>query len=159
LGIEAGYHAGVRPTVRGWLVLLALALAACPAPRPTIESAAARADRGEWRAALADYDAIVQARATQAGDRVRAWTAGALVCERLRDAGGARRRLEAAVAADVAGQSEPAMYHLADLLRDEDRARALNLYYRAAAGAEKHRSGGFPYRAAMDRILQLSMTR
>jgi len=145
--------------VRLTLVALALALAACPAPRVTIESAAHRADRGELRAALGDYDAIAGARETSTEDRVRAWTAGALVCERLRDAEGARRRLESAVAADVAGQSEPAMYYLGDLLREPDRARALNLYYRAAAGAEKHRAGGFPYHAAMDRILQLSMTR
>jgi hypothetical protein len=155
LDIAKGYHAPVRRT----LLALVLLVAACPAPRVTIESAAARANRGELGAALGDYDRIVRARETAAVDRVRAWTAGALVCERLRDLDGERRRLEAAVAADVAGQSEPAMYYLADLLRDEDRARALNLYYRAAAGAEKHRAGGFPYRASMDRILQLSMTR
>src|SRR5207248_1325184 len=115
LDIEAGYHAGVR-----WLLLL-VALAGCPAapPRPTLEGAEQRAERGEWRAALADYDAIAAA-AAPAGDRVRAWTAGALVCQRLGDAGGARRRLEAAVAADVAGESEPAMYHLAELVRGED---------------------------------------
>jgi hypothetical protein len=54
---------------------------------------------------------------------------------------------------------EPVEFELAERLRDRDRARALSLYYRAAGGAEKHRAGGFPYRAAMDRILQLSMSR
>jgi hypothetical protein len=59
----------------------------------------------------------------------------------------------------VPGVIEPIQYELAERLRDRDRARAVSLYYRAAAGAEKHRAGGFPYRAAMDRLLQLSMSR
>jgi hypothetical protein len=59
----------------------------------------------------------------------------------------------------VLGVIEPIEYELAEKLRERDRARAMSLYYRAAAGAEKNRSGGFPYRAAMDRILQLSMSR
>jgi hypothetical protein len=150
----------VRPSVSvAWMTLAALALAACPGPRPTLESAEQHKLRGEQRAALADFDAVAARPQASAAERVRAWTEGALVCRDLHDDAGARARLDAAVRADLAGESEPAMFYLADLVSAEDRARALNLYYRAAAGAEKHRASGFPYRAAMDRILQLSMTR
>ena len=57
------------------------------------------------------------------------------------------------------GLVEPALFELAERVRNEDRARALSLYYRAAGGAEKYRNGGWPYKAAMDRILQISMSR
>jgi hypothetical protein len=140
--------------------MLAVLVASCgPPPRPIdLAEAQRRLERGEWRGAVEDFDVIAARPGATPAEKVRAWIGAALACERLPDERGARARLERAVAAEVPGESEPAMYYLADRLRTEDRARALNLYYRAAAGAEKHRSGGFPYRAAMDRILQLSMT-
>src|SRR5207248_1827207 len=74
-------------------------------------------------------------------ERVQALTAAARACDKLDDADGARDRLERAVAHEVPGVTEPAMFELAERLRERDRARALSLYYRAAAGAEKHRAG------------------
>jgi tetratricopeptide (TPR) repeat protein len=115
-------------------------------------------ERGQWQEAVRAYDEAAGARATPA-ERARALTRAALACEHLNAMAGARERLERAVEPDVPGASEPALYHLAELVRAEDPARALNLYYRAAAGAEKHLHGAFPYRAATDRILQLSMSR
>jgi hypothetical protein len=35
----------------------------------------------------------------------------------------------------------------------------MSLYYRAAGGAQKYRNGGWPYKAAMDRIVEISMSR
>ena len=49
------------------------------------------------------------------------------------------------------------MFYLAEHVRGDDRARSLNLYYRAAAIAERN-GGGFPYKIAMDRIMQLSVS-
>jgi hypothetical protein len=157
----------VRPTAAA-LRVAALAsacviLGACPRPArdpaSALDDAQKKVERGEWRAALLDFDVVAARVNDPPRARVRAWIGAALACQHLADESGARRRLEAAVAADLAGESEPAMFYLADLLRVEDRARALNLYYRAAAGAEKNRAGGFPYRAATDRILELSMSR
>ena len=65
----------------------------------------------------------------------------------------------AAVAHDVPGLVEPAQFELAERLRNNDRGRALSLYYRAAGGADKYRNRAWPYKAAMDRILQISMSR
>jgi len=148
----------VRFTNRVWCLALVLGLAAaCPVPPARgLADARARLARGEVKHALADLDRLGARRDVPPAERVEAWTEGARACERLGDEPGARARLEQAVQAEVPGASEPAMYYLADRVRFEDRARALNLYYRAAAGAEKHRARGFPYRAAMDRILELS---
>ena len=57
------------------------------------------------------------------------------------------------------GLVEPALFELAERVRNEDANRAMSLYYRAAGGAEKYRNRGWPYQAAMDRILQISMSR
>jgi hypothetical protein len=120
--------------------------------------AESRLSAGQSRAALSDFDHVARARAATPAERVAALTGGALAAEKLGDAPGARRRLERAVELDVAGASEPALFYLAERLRAENRGRALNLYYRAAAGAEKHRGSTFPYREAMERIVQMSMT-
>lgn len=139
--------------------LLALALVACRPPRADLAQAAQRLEAGDARAALAAYDAIAADARRSAAERADALVGAARACERLGDDAGAHERLERAVTPEVPGHSEPALFLLAERLRATDRARALNLYYRAAAGAEKHRGRGFPYRAAMDRILQLSLSR
>jgi hypothetical protein len=142
--------------VRCFLVAVVLT-AACAAP-PRV--ALGRADRalaaGAWPEALAAYDALAARKDAVPAERALALTGAAQACDHLDDPAGARARLEQAVATEVPGVIEPALYYLAEHLRATDRARALNLYYRAAAGAEKH-GGSFPYRAAMERILQLSL--
>jgi hypothetical protein len=129
-----------------------------PAPRVALERAQARLAKGGVRDAVRELDAIAARRDATPAERTEALTTAALASDRLGDAAGARRRLERAIEHEVPGVTESALFYLAERLRVEDRGRALNLYYRAAAGAEKHRSGGFPYQAAMDRILQLSVS-
>jgi hypothetical protein len=147
------------PTLHLVLVSLVLAVSGCPAARMNLQGAEAQLHAGAFKRALAEYDAIAAHPAATPAERVQALTGAALACDKLGDTIGARERLERAIVPEVPGASEPAMYYLADHLRATDRGRALNLYYRAAAGSEKHRHGGFPYRAAMDRIVQLSMSR
>jgi hypothetical protein len=122
-----------------------------------------RADRqfsdGSWQAARSAYDRLALRADVSAETRAQALTGSAQASVKLGDLPGARDRLERAIVPDLPGVTEAALFYLAELLRESDHARALNLYYRAAAGAEKHRNGRFPYRVAMDRILQLSMSR
>jgi hypothetical protein len=141
---------------RAPLVAVVVACACAVAPRVALE----RADRfgpEQARHALDAYDRVAARADATAGERARALTAGALACDRLGDAAGARQRLERAVEREVPGVTEPALYYLAERIVKEDRGRALNLYYRAAAGAERHRARGFPYREAMARIVELSL--
>jgi hypothetical protein len=138
-------------------LLLAVELPGCARPPPVALAQAAR--QPQPSAALVAFDAIAARRDLSEAEQVQALVGAAHACDRLGNADGARRRLERAVAHEVPGVIEPVEFELAERLRDRDRARALNLYYRAAAGAEKHRAGGFPYRAAMERILQLSQDR
>jgi hypothetical protein len=144
-----------------WRVLAVVAwisAAACATPpRVALARAASRGNAGDWQTARAAYDRIAARKDASPTERALALTGAALACDRLDDPAGARARLEYAVAPEIAGVTEPALYYLAEHVRANDRARALNLYYRAAAGAEKQ-GGSFPYRAAMDRILQMSMT-
>jgi hypothetical protein len=134
-------------------------LAGCAVtPRVAIEHAAAAANEGKARAALEQYDTIAARRDVSDGERIEALVGAAHACDQLGDGECARQRLERAVDRDVPGLVEPVEFELAERLRERDPGRALSLYYRAAGGAEKHRAGGFPYRAAMDRILQLSMS-
>jgi hypothetical protein len=134
-------------------------LAACAAtPRAALEHAAAAAGEGRPREALERYDAAASRRDASDGERIEALLGAAHACDALGDSECARQRLERAVDRDVPGLVEPVEFELAERLRDRDPGRALALYYRAAGGAEKHRAGGFPYRAAMDRILQLSLS-
>jgi hypothetical protein len=135
------------------------ALSCARPPSAALNRAAARLKEGRPREALSVYDELATREAVPPRERVRALTGAARACDRLGDADGARARLERAVAIDLPGTTEVALFELAEHVRDRDPARALNLYYRAAAGAEKHLDGRFPYRAAMDRILQLSLSR
>jgi hypothetical protein len=142
------------------LVAIALVIVGCVStPRARLATAQRMLAAGEAVRARDAYDAI--AADTRVGDdeRLAALLGAAHACDRLNDPPAARARLERAVERDVPGKVEAAEFELAERLRDEDRGRALALYYRAAAGAEKHLGGAFPYRAAMDRIVQLSMTR
>jgi hypothetical protein len=140
-------------------VLVVCALGCAGTPRRAIDRAAAEARAGRANAALARFDAVAARRDVSDAERLEALVGAAHACDTLGDAAGARTRLERAVERDVPGAVEPVEFELAERLRELDHARALALYYRAAAGAEQHRAGGFPYRAAMDRIIQMSMAR
>jgi hypothetical protein len=142
------------------LSTLALAIVACAGPpRVALERAQADAQAGRAAVALRRFDAVAARKDAGAAERVEALLGAAHACDALRDEACARARLERAVADDAPGLVEPALFELAERLRNEDRGRALSLYYRAAGGAEKYRNGAWPYKAAMDRILQISMSR
>jgi hypothetical protein len=144
--------------VRTALLLLAVGSCGCaPAVPVALARADARFNARAWSEAQLAFDTVATRRDATLAERARALTGAAQACDRLNDMIGARARLEDAVAHEVPGVTEPALFYLAEHLRVSDRARALSLYYRAAAGAEK-RGGGFPYRAAMDRIVQLSVS-
>jgi hypothetical protein len=93
--------------------------------------------------------------------KVLALVGAARASERLKDRKSERELLERAVAIpDVPGTSEEAYFDYAEFLRaDGDRARALNFYYLAAAGAEKNRQRGFPYQKAVDAIAVMATLR
>jgi predicted RNA polymerase sigma factor len=150
------------PRGDAWVLCAALlcATVGCAAtPRVALRRATAEAEAKRPQEALVRFDAVAARRDLGDADRLEALVGAAHACDALGDAAGARARLERAVVLDVPGEIEPVQFELAERLRDEDHGRALNLYYRAAAGAEKNRAGGFPYKAAMDRILQMSMAR
>ena len=158
------YPAGVRAASIAlvFFALVAVALlpsAGCRRPRPDLSVAEKALETGAVGQALAEFDRVAAHKLTPPAERARALTGAALACERLGDGAGAESRLGRAIDPDVPGASEPALFYLAERLRTRDPARALNLYYRAAAGAEQHRGGAFPYRAASERILLLSMSR
>ena len=139
--------------------LVATALVACATPESALERARADAQAGRAALALRRFDAVAARK--DAGDAVRidALLAASRACDALHDEACARARLERAIARDVPGLVEPAEFELAERLRTEDSARAMSLYYRAAGGADKYRHRAWPYQAAMDRILQISMSR
>jgi hypothetical protein len=138
--------------------LLVVVVVGCATPRQAIEGAETDARAGRQRRALARFDAVAVRKRLADAERIDALLGAAHACDALGDAACARVRLERAVEKDVPGLVEPALFELAERLRLEDRTRALSLYYRAAGGAQKYRDGGFPYQAAMDRILQLSLS-
>ena len=149
-----------RAAAIGLAAALALGLAAC-AGTPDVALARARADAQAGRAAVAlrRFDAIAARKDAGDAARIDALMGAARACDALHDEACARTRLERAIARDVPGLVEPALFELAERVRVEDRDRAMSLYYRAAGGAEKYRNRGWPYQAAMDRILQISMSR
>jgi hypothetical protein len=136
-----------------WLALVLLC--GC---HPSIGDADRRLRLGTARLALDEYDRVA-ARAPTPAERVQALRGAARACEALHLEGCARQRLEAAIDPELPGTTEAALFELAELERAHDPARALNLYYRAASSAQKNLGGAFPYRAATERILQLSMNR
>lgn len=145
---------------RAPLVLATMLLLACaPPPRVALERARAELDAGRAVRARDHYDAIAARAHVSDAERIDALRGAARACDALGDDAGAVRRLERAVAKDVPGAVEPAEFELAERLRDKDHGRALSLYYRAASGAEKYRGRDWPYQAAMDRIIQISMSR
>jgi tetratricopeptide (TPR) repeat protein len=147
--------------VRPALVLLVLLVAggACGPVMSDVHEADRRYAEGDWREAVARYDAVAKRSGVSPEERVHALTNAGIACEHLGDNLAARQHYERAIEPDVPGASEDALYQLAELVKVQDRARALNLYYRAAAGAERNRSRAFPYHEATERILQLSMSR
>jgi hypothetical protein len=142
--------------MRAWWLALVL-LAGC-----RHAASIADADRllreGEARAALEEYDRAA-AHAASPAERVLALRGAARANASLGHDDAARERLAHAIDPEIPGASEAALFELAELERNHDRARALNLYYRAAAGAQKNLAGGFPYQVATERIMQLSVNR
>jgi hypothetical protein len=145
------------------VVAAAVAVAALPAcaGTPDVALARARADAQAGRAAVAlrRFDALAARKDASDAVRIDALVGAAHACDALHDEACARARLERAITHDVPGLVEPALFELAERVRLDDRDRAMSLYYRAAGGAEKYRNRGWPYQAAMDRILQISMSR
>jgi hypothetical protein len=139
------------------LFLALIFLGCATAPPLILEKADKRARENDLPGALKLYDRVAARKDARPRDQVQALLDGADVCDRMGDSNGARTRLERGMAIEAPGLTEKAMYYLAEHIRMSDRARALNLYYRAAASAERH-GGGFPYKSAMDRIMQLSLS-
>ena len=144
--------------VRATVLLVGMLVAGCATPSEAYRRGERALERGAYREAAAAFDDAA-ARAKEPTFRAEALTRAALACEKSGDVLSARARLEQAVSPELAGSSEPALYYLAQLVEKEDQARALSLYYRAAAGAAQHRDKQFPYAEATARILQLSMQR
>jgi hypothetical protein len=139
--------------------LAALGLySACAGPDALLRAADEAFAAGSYRRAAQGYDEA-SARTRSPAVRAQALTQAALACERLGRKDAARLHLEQAISPEVPGASEAALYYLAQLLAAEDRPRALNLYYRAAAGAEANRGRGFPYTEATQEIMRLSLER
>lgn len=141
------------------LALSMLVAVACATPRAALEAAQEDARAGHAAVALRKFDAVAARKDAGDAEKIEALVAAAHACDALKDEACARARLERAVARDVPGLVEPAEFELAERLRNDDRGRALSLYYRAAGGADKYRNRAWPYKAAMDRILQISMSR
>jgi hypothetical protein len=137
--------------------LFFLLVACAVAPKLVLERADARARANDLRGALELYDKVAARKDAKVAEKLQGLLDGADVCDRLQDDGGARARLERAINMEAPGLTEKAMFYLAEHIRRSDRPRAMNLYYRAAAIAERN-GGGFPYKVAMDRIMQLSLS-
>jgi len=145
------------PCVSRLLPALAL-LAACHPKPPDLGGAFQLLQHGHPADARRAYDAIAQRKDAAPAEKVRALIGGALASDHLEDPAGARERLERAILVEVPGVTESALYYLGEHLRAIDRPRALNLYYRAAAGAQANLDKAFPYQAATQRILELSLS-
>jgi tetratricopeptide (TPR) repeat protein len=141
------------------VVCAAVALVACATPKAALERAQSDAQAGRARQALRRFDAVAARKDASEADKVAALLGAAHACDALHDDACARARLERAIEHDVPGVVEPALFELAERLRTSDRDRAVTLYYRAAGGAEKYRNRGWPYKEAMDRIVQISLSR
>jgi hypothetical protein len=146
------------PVGRG-LGLLVVLVACVVTPRAALERARRELADGRPQRALAAYDEVAARPRVTDEERLAALMGAAHACDRLNDPAAARLRLERAIERDLPGKIETVEFELAERLRDYDPSRALGLYYRAASGAEKNLNGAFPYRAAMDRIMQLSINR
>ncbi len=144
--------------MRAALLLLVIA-GSCASQLGDLPDADKTFAAGAWHQAITRYDAAARRPELTPAERVHAWTNAGLACEKIHAPEAARLRYEHAIDPEIPTASEAALYYLAELIRDRDSARALNLYYRAAASAEKNLAREFPYRNATDRILQLSMSR
>jgi hypothetical protein len=139
-------------------MMAAALLAACHAKPPDLGGAFQMMEHGHPADARREYDAIAQRKDATPAEKVRALVGAALASDRMEDAAGARDRLERAITIDVPGVTEAALYYLAEHVKVTDRPRALNLYYRAAAGAQANLDKAFPYQAATQRLLELSLS-
>jgi hypothetical protein len=140
-----------------WALAVLLITSCAAAPKLMLERADARARAQDFAGALKLYDQVAARKDAKPAEKVQALLDGAEVSDHLKDDAGARARLERAMTLEVPGLTEKAMFYLAEHVKTNDRPRAMNLYYRAAALAEKN-GGGFPYKIAMDRIMQLSVS-
>ena len=149
-----------RSLVLSALVAATAVTSACAGtPRAALDRAQAEAQAGHAAAALRRFDAVAARKQAGDAERIEALLGATHACDALHDEACARARLERAIEHDVPGLVEPALFELAERLRNEDHGRAMSLYYRAAGGAQKYRNGGWPYKAAMDRIVEISMSR
>ena len=148
------------PVLPALLVAVAVATVGCAGtPRVALDRAQAEAQAGHAAVALRRFDAVAARKDVGDAERIEALIGASHACDTLHDEACARARLERAVERDVPGVVEPALFELAERVRNEDHGRAMSLYYRAAGGAQKYRNGGWPYKAAMDRIVEISMSR
>jgi hypothetical protein len=145
--------------MRSLLLALTLLAAGCLPPAQALERAQHRLDTKQYPAARDEFDKVAASRKATPKERAQALTGAALACKHLGLTDAARLRLEKAIAPEVPGGSEVAFFELAELEHLRDRARALSLYYRAAAGAQKNLGSGYPYHEASTRIIQLSNSR
>ena len=140
------------------LVLLAAAplCGGCRNERAAIEEASALVRAGRVADGRARFERLAGSRDQRT--RVLASLGAARASFQLRDEPSWRRWLERAAAdPEVPGASEEAYFELAEMLRrDGDRSRALNFYYRAAAGAERERRR-FLYQRAIQAIAAMGM--
>ncbi len=138
------------------VLLAALTATGCFAPAVTLNHAQEASVRGDFRRAESLYDRVAAHGGVSPAERSRARLDGGRAALKLGDRAGAEQRLDAAAQLDVGGVSEIALFELAELVRAHDRARAQQLYYRAAAAAER-RDQSYPYREAMARLLEMSL--
>ncbi len=138
------------------VALIALALSGCFAPVDALLRANKASQGGDFRRAETLCDRVAIHPGVGVAEKARARLEGGHAALRLGDRAGAESRFDAAVQLDVAGISDGAMYELAELIVPRDRARAQQLYYRAAAAAER-RGRVYPYREAMARLVEMSI--
>jgi len=126
-----------RSLVLSALVAATAVTSACAGtPRAALDRAQAEAQAGHAAAALRRFDAVAARKQAGDAERIEALLGATHACDALHDEACARARLERAIEHDVPGLVEPALFELAERLRNEDRGRAMSLYYRAAGGAQ-----------------------
>jgi hypothetical protein len=144
-------------------LVLALSLVAAPAciDGEAALHRAARELREGQSARARDLYVELAGSAKSPSLRVRAALGAARASRAMKDDAAVMRWLrDAAAVPAVAGVSEEAYLEYADALRLEgERSQALNYYYRAAAGAERHLNRGYIYERAIQAITALGMSR
>ena len=113
------------PRARSFVLSTLLLLCACAGtPRVALDRAQADAQAGRAAVALRRFDAVAARKDAGDAERIDALLGAARACDALSDDACARARLERAIARDVPGLVEPALFELAERVRNEDRGRA-----------------------------------